>query len=111
MSTSHEDDSSAVAPVDAPDIQNPYENKTLLVNEMLFYISHFVNCGSATPDNIRRIVLSSFDEEEISIAKKVLWKNVKEGVLKKYVGRNDTKGRTSKEANVADVMQAFSDMD
>ena len=65
MSVSNEDDSSAASvPVDAPVIQNPYENKTLLVNEMLFYISHFVNCGSATPDNIRRIVLSSFDEEE-----------------------------------------------
>ena len=97
--------------VDVPDIQTHYENKNLLVNELLFYISYYVNHGSASPDNIRRIVLSFFDEEEISIAKRVLWKHVKAGILKKYEKRNDTSKRTSKEANVVDIFQAFVDMD
>ena len=83
----------------------------MLVKQLLCYISNYVNFRSVAPDNIRRIILSSFDEKDISTAKKVLWNNAKAGVLKKYEGRNDTKKRSSKEANVANILQAFSDMD
>ena len=82
--TNGDDGSSELAQEDSLEIENPYENKILLVNELLCYISNYVNFGSAAPDNIRRIILSSFDEKDISTAKKVLWNKAKAGVLKKY---------------------------
>ena len=92
-------------------MSEPFENKTLVISELLFFVSNYTKVGSCTPDNIKKIILSHFDEEEIWKAKSLLWRNVKEGVLRKLEKRNDTRQRTAKYANACDIVQAFQDMD
>ena len=92
-------------------VSEPFENKTLVISELLFFVSNYTKVGSCTPDNIKKIILSHFDEEEIWKAKSLLWRNVKEGVLRKLENRNDTRQHTSKDANACDIVQAFQDMD
>ena len=88
-----------------------YENKTHVINELLFFVSNYTRVGSCTPDNIKKILLSHYDEEEIWNAKVLLWSKVKEGVLRKLEKRIDTRQRTAKDANAFDICQAFQDMD
>ena len=87
------------------------EDKPYVVNELLFYVSNHTKGGSCTPDNIKRIVLSFYDLKPILAAKTLLWKKVKSGILRKLEKRNDTRQRSAKEANVADIVQAFQDID
>ena len=53
-----------------------YEGKLVVVNELLFYISNYCKDGSAAPENIKRIITGFYEDSEIWIAKKVLWKFV-----------------------------------
>ena len=88
-----------------------YENKIHVINELLFYVSNYTKGGSCTPDNIKNIILSFYDEDKIWKAKVLLWKKVKTGVLKKLEKRKDTVQRSAKDANAFDIVQAFQDMD
>ena len=88
-----------------------YEDKLVVVNELLFYISNYCKDGSAAPKNIKRIITGFYDDSEVWVAKKVLWKFVDSKVLKKFEKRNDTHARSAKEANAEDIIKAFIDMD
>ena len=87
------------------------ENKTLVINELLFYVSNYTKVGSCTPDNIKKIILYYYEEEVIWEAKTLLWSKVREGVLRRLEKRNDTRQRTAKDANAFNIIQAFQDMD
>ena len=108
MSVSDEGDTNGS---EISEVTELYENKTHLINELLFYVSNYTKGGSCTPENIKGIVLSFYDEDMIWKAKQLLWNKVKDGILKKFERRNDTKIRTAKDANALDIVQAFQDMD
>ena len=56
-----------------------YEGKLVVVNELLFYVSNYCKGGSATPEIIKKIIIGFYEESEIWVAKKVLWKFVGSG--------------------------------
>ena len=51
--------------VETTEVTELYENKAQVINELLFYVSNHTKGGSCTPDNIKGIVLSFNDEEQI----------------------------------------------
>ena len=64
-----------------------HNDKKIIVNELLCYVSYYLKHGSAAPENIKHVVLSFYDEGDILMAKRVCWQCTKAGVLKKYEKR------------------------
>ena len=88
-----------------------FERKLVVVNELLFFVSNYCKGGSATPENIKRIVTGFYEDNEIWTAKKLLWKFVDQNIIKKFEKRKDTQARSAKVANTEDIIKAFTDMD
>ena len=84
MSVSDEGDTNGSEISEVTDL---YENKTHLINELLFYVSNYTKGGSCTPENIKGIVLSFYDEDMIWKAKQLLWNKVKDEISKKFERR------------------------
>ena len=88
-----------------------YGDKKLYVNELLCYVSYHLRSGGAAPENIKWVALAFYDESQINNAKRLLWQCTKPGILRKFERRNTSVSRSSKEADMNDIMQAFSDID
>ena len=71
----------------------------------------YLHRGSAAPENIKYVSMSFYDDSHVNEAKRLLWQTTNDGVLKKYEKRNDTSNRSSKDADMSDIMKAFSDID
>lgn len=77
-------------------------------NELLCYLTQQFTKDSA--DDIKNAILSSFDGEEITIAKNTLFKDYKD-ILGKSVPRKDSSKRTQAMADLDDIFDALSKMD
>lgn len=77
-------------------------------NELLCYVTHQFLKDSI--DNIKKAVLSSFDGEEITLAKNTLFKDHKD-VLGKSVPRKDSSKRSQSVADLDDIIDALSKLD
>ena len=78
-------------------------NTELIVNELLTYMTHYVKNSSM--ENIRKIVLNFYSEDEVIDAKKVLWNSTSDiGV---YSERKKSENRTVAEAHLNDIIEAI----
>ena len=93
-------------PVQAPETSG---ERKVVINELLCYASFYLN--SCTADNIAKIVIGHFSEDDILTAKKVLWEEPNRPHLKKFQTRRDTVARTCAAANISDILDALSDLD
>ena len=78
------------------------------LNELLAYISHYIN--NSTVVNIKKIVIDFYSNDEIIIAKQLLWQLCSDDLVN-YKERRSTEKRTNVEANVEDIIDAFKEMD
>ena len=83
--------------------------KNVVFSELLCYIRTYMNCSA--PDNIKRIILSSFTGEQILAAKQVLWNSHVGSSLPKYVTRKSTPQRSDHVANLNDIVDGLQDID
>ena len=88
-----------------------YEDKTLIVKDILFFVSYYMKHGSAGHDNIQHVVMSHYEDDDILNAKRLLWQKVRTGVLSKFINRTNSIQRSSKDINCSDIIQAFTDID
>jgi hypothetical protein len=81
-----------------------FSSKSLLVNEVLLYISFYRNRASA--DNLRRVVLGFYPASDISEAKRMLIGEFKSriGASPLLVERRNTATRPAHEAEVDDIL-------
>ena len=77
------------------------QNNELHVNELLAYVSHYIHNSNIS--NIKKVVLSFYQAEDIVQSKKLLWNICKE-YLDKYTDRRNTDRRTCDEANLDDMI-------
>ena len=78
------------------------------VNELLAYVSHYIHNSNIS--NIKKVVLSFYQAEDIVQSKKLLWNICKE-YLDKYTDRRNTDRRTCDEANLDDMIDALQQLD
>ena len=78
------------------------------INELLSYVSYYIHNSSL--NNIKKIISDFYTHDEIISSKKILW-NLCEPDLGPYIERKSTDKRTSLEANLNDVFEAFSKLD
>ena len=90
-------------------VNNDVANDALVVNELLCYVTHYMN--SSSPENIKKIVLNFFSADEIIDAKKLIWSETNIPHLKKFQLRKTTHARHCSEANMNDILEALSDLD
>ncbi|KAI3385220.1 hypothetical protein SNEBB_001121 [Seison nebaliae] len=79
----------------------------MLVNELLTYAIHYVN--SSAVENIKKIIINFYSDDEIVQAKKLLWSKCKS--LGKYQERKSTDTRPVSVPHVADIMDALKLLD
>ena len=83
--------------------------RKIVIDELLCYVSyHMMSC---TPDNIKKIVINHFSNENIDEAKKLLWKECCEEKAIDYHVRKTTPSRSKAEANISDICDAFIQLD
>ena len=81
----------------------------VIVSELLCYATFYMHRSS--PENIKKILLSSFTPEEILEAKKALWCEHNRPHLKKFQTRRTTAARHCSESNLNDIFEALFDLD
>ena len=84
-------------------------DKKVVVCELLCYISFYQHCS--TQENLKRLLIGSYSDDQIQEAKRILWDSVDKHVLKEYKQRKTTNNRSQAEANLSDLMEAFVDID
>ena len=81
----------------------------VLISKVLCFVHHHLqNCA---PDHVKTVAVSAFTGDEIVAAKKLLWGSYVKEKLKPYQERRTSAGRKLEEANVADIIEAFKDLD
>ena len=84
------------------------ENDTKIVNELLTYMSYYMN--SKILINITKIANNFYSNEEILEAKKLLW-SLFANVLGPLIERRDSDKRSCSEANLGDISEALIKLD
>ena len=83
-------------------------NEITIVNEVLAYVSHHIH--DSTIDNIRKIALNFYNNDDLLEAKRRLWK-IENHNLGTFVERRDSDNRTCSEANFTDIADALIKLD
>ena len=76
----------------------------MFVDELLSYITHFLN--NSTIENIRKVVSNFYTIEEVKKSKRLLWDNFKND-LTEYQERKTTENRSAKDAHLYDTFKAL----
>ena len=111
MSNDHDSDNNSASDHDSGNDQSvePVEvDPKLVTDELLCYVYFYLQ--SCAPENIKKVVLDFFTQEEILNSKKELW-NEHRDRLKPFVNRKTSPSRNCSEANVLDILEAFADLD
>ena len=82
--------------------------KDIFVNELLTYISFYMN--NSNINNIKKIASNFYTADEVIESIKMLW-NISGNDLKKYTERRNTDQRSCTEANLNDIMDALLQLD
>ena len=80
----------------------------VLFNELLFYAKHYLDSSSL--ENIKKMVMHFYSDDEIVDAKKALWASKRE-VLGTYPERKSTGSRHARIPNVTDIFDALKKLD
>ena len=83
-------------------------NNETIINEVLTYISHYIH--NSTVNNIIKIAINFYNNEEILEAKKLLW-NIDDLNLGNFIERRDSDKRSCSEANINDILDALIKLD
>ena len=78
------------------------------INELLAYLSFYLH--SSNVENIKRISLIFYDQDEIINSKKILW-TLCSNHLDNFIDRKNTDKRSSAEANIQDIMDGLLKLD
>ena len=78
-------------------------------NELLSYIQFYLH--KATADSIKDTVTRFYGQDEISLAKSILWNSVSDVTIGIEEKRKNTASRTAYEADVSDIVTAFQKLD
>ena len=79
-------------------------DKSTHINELLSYLCFYLH--NSNVDNIRRTVLTFYNQDDILNSKKILWTLGSE-FLETYKDRKNTEKRSSTEANLQDIIDAL----
>ena len=85
-----------------------YDKEHITVNELLAYVSFYFLNSSA--DAIKHVLRDFYHPKEVSDAKSLLWQVEKDN-LPAMVTRQDSDLRSAKEADIADIVNAFKKLD
>ncbi len=83
-------------------------NVTLVQNELLAYAVFYLQ--SCTYENVEKAVLDTFDPDDVTEAKHILWEYYKE-ILHKWEIRNNSQGKEKKEKQTEDVLRNLIKLD
>lgn len=81
----------------------------VIFDPLLAYIASALQSG--TSDLVRSAVIDRFSSAQVERAKKVLWDGSDSDVVGQLQKRKGTQGRTVKEANAADILEAYLRLD
>lgn len=81
----------------------------IVISKVLCYVHFYMQ--SCTPNNVKAVVVSSFTEDEVSAAKRLLWTVPGNDKLGDYCERKKSNNRSVIEANVHDIIEALQCLD
>ena len=82
----------------------------VIVNELLTYAKHHIN--SSTIENVKRMILHFYSENDIVSAKRLLWSETSGSkLLGKYPERKSTDTRPVAVAHINDIMESLKVLD